>query len=88
MGILLAIVLGAFIGWIASIITKNDYRMGWFGNIVVGIVGAFVGNLIGGAFGSGATITEFSLVGLFWSLVGAVVVLLIVNLLTKKKLVP
>ena len=45
------IVLGGFAGWFASILTKNNARMGIIANIIVGIIGAFAGtfllNLIG-----------------------------------------
>ncbi len=44
MDIILWIVLGALAGWIASIITGTNAQMGWMGNIIVGIIGAFIGN--------------------------------------------
>lgn len=78
------IILGGVAGWIASIIMRRNSRMGAFANIVVGIVGAFIGGFIFQILG-GWGITGFN----FWSLVvatvGAVVVLWIVNLFARKR---
>ena len=47
MGILAWLVFGGLAGWIASMIMKKNGSMGILANIVVGIVGAFIGGLIG-----------------------------------------
>ena len=76
------IVVGAIIGWIASMIMKRDAQQGWLLNIVVGIVGALLGGWIFGLLGFGganATENPFSLVSWIASLVGAVILLAIVN---------
>ena len=81
MGIILWIVIGGVIGWIASMIMRTDAQQGIFLNIVVGIVGAFIGGLIinGGNFGqSGLNITS-----LLVSLLGAIILLAIVNLIRR-----
>ncbi|SHH93335.1 Uncharacterized membrane protein YeaQ/YmgE, transglycosylase-associated protein family [Sporobacter termitidis DSM 10068] len=79
MSILGWVILGGIAGWIASIIMRRDKRMGVFANILVGIVGAFIGGFLFHLFG-GTGITGFN----FWSLVvatvGAVILLWIVNL--------
>ena len=46
MGIILWLVIGGVIGWLASIIMRTDAQQGIFLNIVVGIVGAFIGGLV------------------------------------------
>ena len=78
------IIIGGLAGWIASMITKNNVRMGALANIFVGIIGAFVGGFIVNLL-VGRGITGFN----FWSLVvavfGSVVLLWIVNLAGKKK---
>lgn len=89
MGILTWIIFGAIAGWIASMITGNNGRQGWLGNIIVGIVGASVGGwvvslLLPGEYG----VSEFSINGLAIATVGAIVVLIIYNLLTKPKATP
>jgi uncharacterized membrane protein YeaQ/YmgE (transglycosylase-associated protein family) len=76
------IILGGIIGWIASMIMRTDAQQGLIMNIVVGIIGAFLaGYLISPLFGI-STINQnnFSLGGLFVSLVGAIILLGIVNL--------
>ena len=45
-GIISWIVFGALAGWVASMIAGDDARQGWLGNIIVGIIGAFIGGLI------------------------------------------
>ena len=64
-------------GWLASIVMRTDAQQGILLNIVVGIVGAFLAGLIvgGGSINEGITLTSFLV-----SLVGAIVLLAIVNL--------
>ncbi|MBB4617957.1 GlsB/YeaQ/YmgE family stress response membrane protein [Sphingomonas abaci] len=81
MGIILWLVIGGVIGWLASIIMRTDAQQGIFLNIVVGIVGAFIGGLVisGGSINSAPlTITSFLV-----SLLGAVILLAIVNLVRR-----
>jgi uncharacterized membrane protein YeaQ/YmgE (transglycosylase-associated protein family) len=78
MGIILWLIAGAFVGWLASLIMRRDGSQGLLGDILVGIVGAFIGGLIL----SGGTINDgvISLNSILVSLVGAVILLAIVNL--------
>jgi uncharacterized membrane protein YeaQ/YmgE (transglycosylase-associated protein family) len=81
MGIILWLIIGGVIGWLASIIMRTDAQQGIFLNIVVGIVGAFIGGLIinGGSINnSGLTVQSFLV-----SLLGAVILLAIVNLVRR-----
>jgi len=78
MGLIVALIVGGIIGWLASIVMRTDAQQGILLNIVVGIVGAFIGGLIfsGGTINSAPlNITSFLV-----SLVGAVILLAIVNL--------
>lgn len=79
------IVMGGVAGWIASIIHKTDASMGTLANIVVGIVGAFVGGFIFNLLGQpGASGSEgFSLYGFLVALVGAVVLLGLIKLVRR-----
>ena len=83
MGWIIAIVVGGIIGWIASMIMGRDASMGIFWNIVVGLIGSLLGGWIGTFIGVGATLTTFSIPGLLVSLVGAVVLLGIANLIQR-----
>ena len=77
MNIVIWLVVGGLIGWLASVLMGTDGRQGIIINVVVGIVGAVVGGwLLSGVFGS-STINQgnFSVAGLFVSLLGAVILL-------------
>ncbi len=81
MGIILWLIIGGVIGWIASMIMRTDAQQGIFLNIIVGIVGAFIGGLIlsGGSINSAPlTLTSFIV-----SLLGSIVLLAIVNLVRR-----
>lgn len=84
MSIIVTLILGGVIGWLASLVTGNDARLGVIGNIVVGVIGAFLGGVLSRVItGSDqSTVSSFSLVGLFWAFLGAVVLLLLVNWLS------
>lgn len=83
MNFILWIIFGALAGWIASIITGKNKRMGAIANIVVGIVGAFIGNWIMSLFGVPMA-TTFSLNSLLVAIGGAVVLLFVVGLVMRR----
>jgi uncharacterized membrane protein YeaQ/YmgE (transglycosylase-associated protein family) len=81
------LIVGGVIGWVASMIMRTDAQQGILLNVVVGIVGAALGGwLLSPLFGTG-TINQnvFSLPALLTSLIGAVILLAIVNLLRRGK---
>ncbi|MFT3952440.1 MAG: GlsB/YeaQ/YmgE family stress response membrane protein [Oscillospiraceae bacterium] len=78
MGIIGWIIIGALSGWIASKFTGNDRQMGGWSNIVVGIIGGFLGGLIMNLVG-GEGITGFNVWSLLVSIGGSVLLLLVVN---------
>jgi uncharacterized membrane protein YeaQ/YmgE (transglycosylase-associated protein family) len=79
MGIIVWLIVGGIVGWLASIIMKRDGQQGILLNIVVGIIGALIaGWIFGGGINQAITITTF-----LYSLIGAVILLLIVNLFTR-----
>ncbi len=81
MTFILWLVIGGLIGWVASIIMRTNDKQGIFLNIVVGIVGALIGGwLLAPLFGTGTiNSNDFSIGSLAVSLLGAVVLLGIVN---------
>ncbi len=83
MGWIIAIIVGGIIGWLASIVRRTDGQQGIFLNIIVGIVGSFLGNIIAGLFGMGANLTTLDPIALLWAFIGAVVLLGIVNLVRR-----
>ena len=76
------IIVGGILGWLASLVMRTDAQQGPLLNIIVGIIGAFLaGLLLAPIFGIG-TINQnnFSIEALLVSLLGAVILLGIVNL--------
>jgi uncharacterized membrane protein YeaQ/YmgE (transglycosylase-associated protein family) len=86
MNLIIWLVVGGVIGWIASIIMKTDGQQGIILNVVVGIVGAFIGGWLLSPMVGAGTLNQgdFSVPGLFVSLVGAVILLFIVNLIRRR----
>ena len=82
MNLIIWLVVGGVLGWLASLVMKTDGQQGIFLNIIVGIIGALIaGFVIAPMFGTGTINTsDFSLAGLLVSFVGALVLLAIVNL--------
>jgi uncharacterized membrane protein YeaQ/YmgE (transglycosylase-associated protein family) len=88
MNFIIWLIVGGLIGWVASMIMRTDAQQGVLLNIVVGIVGAMLGGwLISPLLGGSGTVNtgDFSLRGLIVSLVGAIILLAIVNLFRRGK---
>lgn len=86
MGLIIFLIIGGLAGWLASMIVRGG-GLGVVADIVVGIIGAFLGGLLFGLVGIGGnglstTLTSFTLSGFLVAVVGAVVLLLVVHLLT------
>ncbi len=82
MGLLSWLVLGGLAGWVASIIMRRNASMGIIANIIVGIVGALIGGFIMNLLG-GQDITGFNLSSFLIALLGSVVLLAIINLISR-----
>ncbi|MFT3895624.1 MAG: GlsB/YeaQ/YmgE family stress response membrane protein [Anaerolineales bacterium] len=80
MNFLAWIIFGALAGWIASIIMGRNRQMGALANIIVGIIGAFLGGWIMTSVFGAQGVTGFNFPSLLVAIVGAVVLLLIVGL--------
>jgi uncharacterized membrane protein YeaQ/YmgE (transglycosylase-associated protein family) len=81
MGIIIWLVVGGICGWLASMIMRTDAQQGIILNIVVGIVGAVIAGLL---FGGGASLNNgITLETFLYSLLGAVILLAIVNLIRR-----
>jgi len=76
------IILGGILGWIASMIMHTNAQQGTLMNIIVGIVGAFLAGMFLSPLFWVATINQnnFSIASLLVSLLGAVILLAVVNL--------
>ena len=85
------IIVGGLAGWLASIITGRNQRQGCLMNVVVGVVGAFIGGFIynlitGGGFDLSFTpvFDITSITGFLVALGGAVVLLVLVNFISRR----
>jgi uncharacterized membrane protein YeaQ/YmgE (transglycosylase-associated protein family) len=79
MNFIVWIIFGALAGWIASMVMGKNKQMGAIANIIVGIIGAFLGGRLMSFFG-GQGVTGFNLPSLIVAIVGAVVLLFVVGL--------
>jgi uncharacterized membrane protein YeaQ/YmgE (transglycosylase-associated protein family) len=74
MGIILWIVFGALVGWVASLVMNTNSQQGVILNIAIGVVGAFMGGELMSFFG-GTAVTGFNVYSFFVALFGAVVLI-------------
>lgn len=89
MGLILFLVIGGLAGWLASVLVQGG-GLGVLGDIVVGIIGAFLGGLLFGVFGFNGnslstSVTSLTLYNFFVAVIGAVVLLVIVRLFTGRR---
>jgi uncharacterized membrane protein YeaQ/YmgE (transglycosylase-associated protein family) len=84
MSIIVAIILGGIVGWIASkLMGRNE---GVLASVVIGIIGSFIGSLLSNLFtGSDRSFLSFSWMGLFWSLIGAIILVAIMNAVSRPR---
>lgn len=80
MGIIIWLIVGGVVGWLASLVMRTDAQQGIILNIVVGIVGAAIAGLIlgRGSINEGITVESF-----LYSLLGAIILLAVVNLVRR-----
>ncbi len=84
--LLVWLILGGVVGWLASLVMGTNREQGLILNVVVGIVGSFIGGLLLSPLFSTGTINEsnFSLPGLFVSFLGSVILLAVVSLFRRR----
>jgi uncharacterized membrane protein YeaQ/YmgE (transglycosylase-associated protein family) len=84
MGLIVALIIGGIIGWLASIVMRTDAQQGIFLNIIVGIIGSLLGSfLLGGFFGAEGNIVNGNALDggtLIAAFLGALILLAVVNL--------
>ena len=85
MGLIIILVVGGILGWLASIVMRTDARQGVLLNVVVGIIGALLSDILLTPLIGGVPITTgvLDVRSLLISLLGAVILLAIVNLLRR-----
>ncbi len=87
MNFIIWIIVGGILGWLASMVMRTNGQQGLILNILVGIVGAFVAGLVLTPLLGIATINQsnFSLPGLIVSFIGALILLAVVNLFSRRQ---
>ncbi len=80
MAIILWVIFGGIVGWIASMIMKTDAQQGMLLNIVVGIIGAVVGGWLMSFFGKSG-ITGFNIYSFIVAIIGSIVFIGILKLI-------
>lgn len=84
MGWIVLILVGAVIGWVASMIMRTDEQQGALANIGIGIVGSLLGSWLFGSvlkIGTATAAGELSFWGVVWGVIGAVVLIVILKAL-------
>ncbi len=87
MALLVFLIVGGLAGWLASVLVQGG-GMGVLADIIVGIVGAFLGGLIFGALGLGGaalSLNDITVWSFVEAVIGAVVLLVVVRLITGRR---
>jgi uncharacterized membrane protein YeaQ/YmgE (transglycosylase-associated protein family) len=74
------IIFGGLAGWVATMLTGDDPRFGVIGNIVIGIVGAYLGGWLSMRLFGGPAVTGFDIRSFIIAVLGAIVLLFIISL--------
>jgi len=82
MNFIIWLIVGGIVGWLASLVMRTDGQQGIILNVVVGIIGSVIASaLFGGGINQVITVTTF-----IYSLIGAIILLAIVNLVRRGSL--
>ena len=84
MGIISWVIFGALAGWVASMIAGTNREQGWLANILVGIVGAFIGGILWGLLFGDRVSFDWSIGSFIVAVVGALVLLFLMGLVRRR----
>jgi uncharacterized membrane protein YeaQ/YmgE (transglycosylase-associated protein family) len=77
MNLIIQLIVGGIIGWLASIVMKTNAQMGIIANVIVGIIGSVIGGYLSATMGMGAT----GVVSVLFSILGAVILIFLLKAL-------
>lgn len=87
MNILLLLMFGAIVGWLASMLMGTSGRQGLIGDIILGVIGSIVGGWVMSLFGASG-VTGFDLYSIIVGIVGAIIVIYLGRLLMPNRSTP
>jgi uncharacterized membrane protein YeaQ/YmgE (transglycosylase-associated protein family) len=85
MGLLSWVIFGAIAGWVASLLTGRNSRMGCLANIVIGVAGAFVGGFLVNFLGGEGVVTGFNIRSFGVAILGAVILLVVTGWFSRRR---
>lgn len=77
--ILIWLIVGAIAGWLASLVMKTNRQQGLLQDIIIGIIGAFLGGFILNALGIGGGVSGLNIASILTAFIGAVILLAIIR---------
>jgi uncharacterized membrane protein YeaQ/YmgE (transglycosylase-associated protein family) len=81
--IIVWIIVGAIAGWLASIVMKTNAQQGFIMDVIVGIIGAFIGGFVLNLLGVGGGVTGLNIASILTAFIGAVILLALLRLLRR-----
>jgi len=83
--LLVWIIVGAIAGWLASLVMKTNRQQGLLMDIVVGIIGAFIGGFVLSLLNVNAGVTGINVMSIFTAFIGAVILLAILRAMSGRR---
>ena len=81
--IIVWVIVGAIAGWLASMVMKTNAQQGFLQDVIVGIIGAFIGGFVLNALGVGGAVTGLNLASILTAFIGAVILLGLLRLIRR-----
>lgn len=86
MGLIITLVAGGILVWLASIIMRTDAEQNIVINVIVGVAGAFFGAWLANSLGMSTDLARFHPIGLSWAFIGALMLLGLANFFRRGRL--